>query len=92
MTDHQTQERPPSNQAWIAEIAFLATVGLVLWRGVPPVWHWYLRQVWLNPPITHLQPGLWLLTAVLAVGLLTVALAAAMVVSMAVDRLVRRPR
>jgi ABC-type thiamin/hydroxymethylpyrimidine transport system permease subunit len=89
MTDHQTEERPPSN---LAGIAFLATVGLVLWRGVPPVWHWYLLQVWLNPPITHLQPGLWVLTAVLAVGLLTVVLGAAMLVSVAVDRLVRRSR
>jgi hypothetical protein len=83
MSDHQTQERPLSS---LAGLAFLATVGLVLWRGMPPVWHWYLRQVWLNPPISHLQPGLWVLTAVLAVGLLTVALLAAMLVSVAIDR------
>ena len=75
-----------------ARIAFLAMVGLVLWRGMPPVWHWYLRQVWLNPPWTHLQPGLWVLTAVLALGLFTIALLAGMLVSMAVDQVWRRIR
>jgi hypothetical protein len=89
MSDNETRERPLSNPA---RLAFLATVGLVLWHGLPPVWHWYLRQVWFNPPISHLQPGLWVLTAVLALGLLTVAMVAAMLVSVAVDRLVRRSR
>jgi hypothetical protein len=68
-----------------ARIAFVAMAGLVFWRGMPPVWHWYLRQVYLNPPWTHLQPGLWLLTALLAVGLLAIGLLSAMLVSIAVD-------